>query len=60
MKLNCRSLSLVGLGWPFSRKVEDISEMVFRIVSEAKVSQAGHENRPCQRDMAKAPMILFR
>ena len=38
MKLSCRSSSLVGLGQPFSRKVEDISEMVFWIVPEAKVS----------------------
>jgi hypothetical protein len=38
MKLSCRSLSLVGLGWPFSRKVKDTSEMVFRIDPEAKVS----------------------
>ena len=37
-KLSCRSLSLVGLGWPFSRKVEDISEMEFRIVPVAKES----------------------
>jgi hypothetical protein len=38
MKLSWRSLSLVGLGWPFSRKVADISEMVFWIVPKAKVS----------------------
>ena len=37
MKLHCRSLSLVGLGHPFSQKVEDTSEMVF-CVPEAKVS----------------------
>ena len=36
MKLSCRSSSLVGLGRPFSRKVEDISEMVFRIESKSK------------------------
>ncbi len=38
MKLSWRSLSLVGLGRPFSQKVADISEMVFWIVSKAKVS----------------------
>ncbi len=38
MKLSCRSSFLVGLGWPFSRKVKDTSEMLFQIVPEAKVS----------------------
>ena len=38
MKLSCRSLSLVGLGRPFSQNVKDTSEMVFRIVPEARVS----------------------
>jgi hypothetical protein len=38
MKLSCRSLSFVGFGRPFSQKVEDMSEMVCRIVPEAKVS----------------------
>ncbi len=38
MKLSWRSLSLVGLGWPFSLKVAHISEMVILIVPTAKVS----------------------
>ncbi len=38
MKLSWRSLSLVGLGRPFSLKVAHILEMVFRIVPIAKVS----------------------
>ncbi len=38
MKLSWRSLSLVGLGRPFSLKVAHISEMVFLIVPTAKVS----------------------
>ncbi len=38
MKLSWRSLSLVGLGRPFSLKVAHISKMVFLIDPTAKVS----------------------
>ncbi len=38
MKLSWRSLSLVGLGRPFSLKVAEISEMEFLIVPKASLS----------------------
>ena len=36
MKLSWRSLSLVGLAWPFSQKVTDTSKMIFQIVPKPR------------------------